>query len=380
MITNYFRPQSLEQTLTLLTQPATHPMCGGTWLNQPHDEQFAVVDLQALGLNNLREVGNNLEIEACVTLQQLFESVFCPEALRQALRVDAATATEAGLGHTLVIKTDGTMWVWGNNAYGQLGTGNLNWTNVPLTVSTAGNADQQAPTVPTGLTLAPSPNPFILNWTASTDNIGVMQYRIYRSGATTALSSVASTSYTDGAGLVTDTYTVAACDAAGNCSAKTAAVGRDVTLPSPSPSPTPLVRRVVIYQLYLDWTAATDNVGVTRYDIFQTLPIITASMVGSSTTNSFTAIGLTNTNYSYKVRACDAAGNCTAPSTTASVAIAPLTLPDLTAPSAPTGVAAVVSGNTIIVSWTLDSIDPVGGSGFRDYRIYTMRVRLQLAA
>lgn len=90
MITNYFRPQSLEQTLTLLTQPATHPMCGGTWLNQPHDEQFAVVDLQALGLNNLREVGNNLEIEACVTLQQLFESVFCPEALRQALRVDAA--------------------------------------------------------------------------------------------------------------------------------------------------------------------------------------------------------------------------------------------------------------------------------------------------
>ena len=281
-----------------------------------------------------------------------------------------ATAAEAGFGHTVVIKTDGTMWAWGLNDKGQLGDGTLNWSNVPKLITTAGNADQQAPTVPTGLTLAPSPNPFTLNWTASTDNIAVTQYRIYRSGASTALSAVASTSYTDGAGQATDTYTVAACDAAGNCSAKTAAVGRDVTLPSPSPSPTPLVRKVVPYQLYLEWTAATDNVGVTRYDIFQTLPIITASMVGSSSTNNFTAISLTNTNYSYKVRACDAAGNCTAPSTSASTATAPLTLPDLTAPSAPTGVATSVSGTTITVSWTLSSTDPVGGSGFRDYRIY----------
>jgi CO/xanthine dehydrogenase FAD-binding subunit len=59
------------------------------------------VDLQDLGLNNLRKTGNNLEIEACLTLQQLLESDHCPEALKQALRVDSAlnirnAATVAG--------------------------------------------------------------------------------------------------------------------------------------------------------------------------------------------------------------------------------------------------------------------------------------------
>lgn len=90
MITNYYRPETIEATLTLLAQPATRPLGGGTWLNQAHEEQFAVVDLQALGLNNIRKTGNSLEIEACVTLQQLLESIHCPEALKQAMRVDAA--------------------------------------------------------------------------------------------------------------------------------------------------------------------------------------------------------------------------------------------------------------------------------------------------
>jgi alpha-tubulin suppressor-like RCC1 family protein len=34
----------------------------------------------------------------------------------------AADAVAGGLNHTLVLKTDGTVWAWGNNDYGQLGT------------------------------------------------------------------------------------------------------------------------------------------------------------------------------------------------------------------------------------------------------------------
>jgi CO/xanthine dehydrogenase FAD-binding subunit len=102
MITNYFRPQSLEAALKRLAQPDTRPMGGGNWLNQPHDEKFAVVDLQALGLNKINRVGNNLEIDACATLQQLLESPECPEALKQAIRLEAAmnirsAATVAGV-------------------------------------------------------------------------------------------------------------------------------------------------------------------------------------------------------------------------------------------------------------------------------------------
>jgi CO/xanthine dehydrogenase FAD-binding subunit len=101
MITNYFRPQTLDEALQLLAQPETHPLGGGTWLNQSRDEKFAVVDLQALGLNKIHKVGHNLEIDACVTLQQLVESDHAPAALIQALKLEAAlnlrnAATVAG--------------------------------------------------------------------------------------------------------------------------------------------------------------------------------------------------------------------------------------------------------------------------------------------
>jgi len=53
-------------------------------------KKFSVVDLQALGLTKIRKAGNNLEIDACVTLQQLLESTHCPAALTQALCLESA--------------------------------------------------------------------------------------------------------------------------------------------------------------------------------------------------------------------------------------------------------------------------------------------------
>jgi alpha-tubulin suppressor-like RCC1 family protein len=35
-------------------------------------------------------------------------------------------AISAGMSHTMAIKTDGTLWAWGSNYYGQLGDGNIN--------------------------------------------------------------------------------------------------------------------------------------------------------------------------------------------------------------------------------------------------------------
>jgi CO/xanthine dehydrogenase FAD-binding subunit len=85
MITQYYRAQSLEEALDMLSKPDNRPLGGGTWLNQPHDELFGVVDLQALGLNKIRKTGNTLEIGACASLQQLLELDECPLALKQAL-------------------------------------------------------------------------------------------------------------------------------------------------------------------------------------------------------------------------------------------------------------------------------------------------------
>lgn len=89
MITTYHRPQTLEEALTLLAQPNTHPLGGGTLLSHTMAESISVIDLQALGLNHIHKKGNNLEIGAMVTLQQLLESEHCPEALKKTLKLEA---------------------------------------------------------------------------------------------------------------------------------------------------------------------------------------------------------------------------------------------------------------------------------------------------
>ncbi len=80
--------------------------------------------------------------------------------------------------------------------------------------------DTQAPTVPTGLkSTATTSSSVTLAWTASTDNVGVAGYDVYRGGM--LVGTATTTSYTDTglSGSTAYTYAVAARDAAGNTSA-----------------------------------------------------------------------------------------------------------------------------------------------------------------
>jgi CO/xanthine dehydrogenase FAD-binding subunit len=88
MIIEYHRPNSIEEAIRLLSKPDTHPLGGGTVLNRPSPEQFAVVDLQALGLNKIHKMGNSLEIGATATLQALLDSAHIPPALQEGLRLE----------------------------------------------------------------------------------------------------------------------------------------------------------------------------------------------------------------------------------------------------------------------------------------------------
>ncbi len=88
MITDYKRPTTLEETLTLLSQPNTRPLGGGTVLSKKKDEAFTAVDLQALGLESIRKNGNKLEIGATATLSRLLDSAHIPPALAEALRLE----------------------------------------------------------------------------------------------------------------------------------------------------------------------------------------------------------------------------------------------------------------------------------------------------
>jgi len=86
-----------------------------------------------------------------------------------------------------------------------------------MTYFAISNPDTTPPSVPTGLTAtAISSSQIDLSWNASTDNIGVVGYKVYRNG--TYLKSVTTTSTSD-TGLNANTqycYTISAYDAAGN--------------------------------------------------------------------------------------------------------------------------------------------------------------------
>ncbi|MEV5987904.1 glycoside hydrolase family 48 protein [Streptomyces sp. NPDC052051] len=88
-----------------------------------------------------------------------------------------------------------------------------------------GSDDTTPPTVPTNLTVSATTDTTVsLTWTASTDDVGVAGYDIYRAGTLTG--SAATTTFTD-SGLKPSTsyaYTVRAKDAAGNVSAASGAV------------------------------------------------------------------------------------------------------------------------------------------------------------
>ncbi|KAA3647108.1 MAG: hypothetical protein DWQ07_06325 [Chloroflexi bacterium] len=104
MIIEYHRPEKLDDALALLQRatPKTLPLGGGTVLNSPADDKFAVVDLQQLELTSLEAKGSNaLEIGATATLQALYEQADVPEALKTAIHREAnytlrQTATVAG--------------------------------------------------------------------------------------------------------------------------------------------------------------------------------------------------------------------------------------------------------------------------------------------
>jgi hypothetical protein len=79
-------------------------------------------------------------------------------------------------------------------------------------------SDTTAPSVPTGLSAtAISSSQINLSWTASTDNVGVTGYKVYRNG--TQIATTANNNYNDNNNLSPNTaysYTVSAYDAAGN--------------------------------------------------------------------------------------------------------------------------------------------------------------------
>lgn len=195
-------------------------------------------------------------------------------------------------------------------------TGNTSAASAALSVTTI--ADTSAPTVPTGLASSSlAATSFTLKWTASTDNVGVSSYLVFKNGVQIGTSATASFNVTGLTPSTAYSMTVKAKDSAGNTSAASAALSVTTTADTTAPSaPAGLAASTITATSFiLQWTASTDNVGVVGYNIYKG-----ATLAGTSATTSFNVTGLSPaTSYSMTVKAKDAAGNLSVASSALSV-------------------------------------------------------------
>jgi chitodextrinase len=250
------------------------------------------------------------------------------------------------------------------------GAGNASGVSSAASATTPAVPDTTAPTTPGNLTgNAVSPSQINLSWSASTDNFGVVGYRVYRNGAL-LISLVGNVTTYQNTGLTPSTtysYNVDAIDAASNVSGlSTPAIVTTPATPDTSAPSTPIgltANAVSPSRIDLSWSASTDNVAVTGYRVLRNGTLLIT--LGNVTT--YQDAGLTaSTTYSYAIRALDAAGNVSNLSTSASATTQ--AAPDTVAPSIPAGLTATAaSASQINLSWSA-STDNVAVTGYRLYR------------
>jgi chitodextrinase len=219
--------------------------------------------------------------------------------------------------------------------------------------------DTTPPTAPANLVATVvSSTQINLSWAASTDNVGVTGYKVERcqgAGCSNFAQIAAPTGTTfNDTGLTASTpysYRVHATDAANNLSAYSTAASATTAAPSFTAPSNLTATAAGPTQINLSWTVATETGGtISQYLIERCAGAAcnNFAQVGTSATNTFSDTGLTpSANYSYRVRATDAANNFSPYSNTASAA----TL--VNAPTAPANLKATSAGPVQInLSWT----------------------------
>jgi hypothetical protein len=135
---------------------------------------------------------------------------------------------------------------------------------------------------------------------------------------------------------------------------------RDETPPTPPGNLT--ASSVAGNQVTLSWVQATDNIGVTGYDVYRDGLLLRTIAPASSYTDRMVEPGVT---YRYEVRANDAAGNTSAASDALTITTPQL---DTIPPTAPTALRAdAISATEAGLTWN-DATDDVGVTSYRLFR------------
>ncbi len=220
---------------------------------------------------------------------------------------------------------------------------NAGGSSLPSSKDATTVADIIAPSIPGNLhTTSPGTETSVdLAWNASTDNIAVTGYVVLKNGVAVQTVTGLNTSVPGLTVNTTYSFTVEAKDAAGNTSTPSNAVGFTTPDQTPPSAPQNLTAPNATQQsVSLSWTASSDNVGVTAYDVYNGSTLVPGAWVSGTVA---TVSGLTpSTSYTFTVKARDAAGNTSGasnPVTKATASTGP------TAPGAPT--VGVVNGGML---------------------------------
>ena len=188
---------------------------------------------------------------------------------------------------------------------------------IPFYSNQAVAADTTPPSVPSSLKIVAKTDTSVsISWSASTDNVGVKNYRIYRNG--NSITSVNGTVNNDSPlrASTTYTYSVAAVDTSGNQSNQSAGLsvttlasggsgGGTTDTQAPTVPQNLKANSTTATQVNLTWSVSTDNIGVTGYRIYRN-----GTAAGTTSGNSYADSNLaSSTQYSYSVTAYDNAGN-----------------------------------------------------------------------
>lgn len=171
--------------------------------------------------------------------------------------------------------------------------------------------DENAPTQPTGLKVkSQTSSSVVLNWTASTDNSKVEGYDVYRNDI--LIGTVNGTSFTDNSissGLYV--YYIKAFDDTDNYSEASEKLTVDTEPPT---TPVLEIESSTNTQAVISWNC-TDNVGVSKYEIFRN-----DQKIATVTKNTYTDKSLSyDENYEYYVIAYDKSNNASEKSSTVTV-------------------------------------------------------------
>jgi hypothetical protein len=181
--------------------------------------------------------------------------------------------------------------------------------------------DPEPPTAPTNLTAMGNVGTVLLNWTAASDNVGVIKYNVHRSTSSNFTPSVGNriaqagtTSYTDsGLGAGRYFYIVTAEDARGNVGPPSNWSAADVLADSMPPTVmiTSPANGASVSNVTVIIAAASDNIGITGVQFLLDGQPIGTEVMTAPYSFAWNTASVTNGSHQLAARARDTGGNLT---------------------------------------------------------------------